>query len=287
MRSVETAFAWPEEHAMTVRGDGLTAVVHPSRGAKIVSLVDDAGREWLAQPESAVGAPARPGADFLAAEMAGWDECAPTIVACEVEDAVLPDHGSLWTADFTVDGAHLRAIDDTLGFIFDRWIAPSPGGLRIDYAVLATRRAVPFLWAAHPQFLAPPGTHVRVPGDVRSCVDVLDPSLPEREWAPPLGAIDSVPDGGCRKVYIHPDTRASEAHLVRPDGTLRLRWSEECPYLGLWFDRGMYRAGPVIAIEPSTSYFDALTTAIAEERTPTLSPVDPLRWSVWLEVGEG
>lgn len=277
------AHPWPADESVIVRGDGLTAVVLPQRGGKIASLLDGDGREWLAQPEAPVGPPARPGADFLAAEMAGWDECAPTIVACDIDGAALPDHGSLWTMSAAGDGHTVTFTDDSLGFRFERTIVPASGGLRFDYVVTATRQPVPFLWAAHPQFAAPPGTRVRVPAAVATAVDVLDPALPESPWEATTGAIDDLPEGGCRKVYAHPDGPVFEAELVRPDGTLSMRWTSACPYLGVWMERGRYRHGPVIAIEPTTSYFDALDIASRRGRTPVIAPDEPLAWTLWIE----
>lgn len=278
--------AWPDEDTVVVQGQGLRAVVLPRRGGKIASLRDDAGREWLAQPESPVGSPARPGAGFLDAEMAGWDECAPTIVACEIDAVRLPDHGSLWTAEGHVAGHTVTLVDDTWGFRFERSIEPSDRGLRLDYRVTTVTRTIPFLWAAHPQFAAPPGTTVRVPVHVSTAVDVLDAGLPERPWEGTTASIDDLDEGGCRKVYVHPQTPVFAASLARPDATLSLRWSAACPYLGVWMEKGLYRRGPVIAIEPSTSYFDALDVALAARRTPTVSPEEPLAWTVWLEPEE-
>ncbi|TDN91577.1 hypothetical protein [Microbacterium sp. BK668] len=275
--------AWPDGDTVVVQGPGLRAVVLPRRGGKIVSLRDDDGREWLAQPESPVGPPARPGDGFLAAEMAGWDECAPTIVACEVDDLTLPDHGSLWTAKGRAVGRTVTLVDDTLGFRFERSIEPSGRGLRFDYRVTTPTRTIPFLWAAHPQFAAPPGTIVRVPAHVTTAVDVLDPALPERPWDGATASIDDLDEGECRKVYVHPETPVFAASLSRRDATLSMRWSAACPYLGVWMERGLYRSGPVVAIEPSTSYFDALDVALAAGRTPTVSPEKPLAWTIWLE----
>lgn len=274
---------WPTEESVIVRSEVLTAIVLPQRGGKIASLVDSEGREWLAQPEDAVGPPARAGAEFLASEMAGWDECAPTIVACEIDGIALPDHGSLWTMPATVVANTMTFTDDTLGFQFERTIAPAGEGLRFDYRVSATRQPIPFLWAAHPQFAAPPGTRVRLPAAVTTVVDVLDPALPESPWQETTGAIDDLPEGGCRKFYAHPDAPIFEAELVRPDATLSMRWTSSCPYLGIWMERGLYRRGPVIAIEPASSYFDALDTALRSRRTPVVAPDQALTWTLWVE----
>jgi hypothetical protein len=275
---------WPaDERTLVVAGSRLTATVLPNRGGKISSLRDDVGVEWLAQPDRAVGAPARTGANFLNAEMAGWDECAPTIVECVVDGVTLADHGELWNRSFAATGSTVGITDNSLGYHFSRDITATDDGLRFDYRVESLSNTIPFLWAAHPQFIAPAGTRVRLPGSVNRVVDVLAPDLPQSDWHDGLARIDAIEPGGCRKLYVHPDEPVFEAGLVRPDGSeLVLRWAQQCPYLGLWFDKFSYRAEPVIAIEPTTAYFDSLATAVELGRAPIVSPSAPLSW--WLEL---
>ncbi|WP_375388871.1 hypothetical protein [uncultured Amnibacterium sp.] len=266
---------------LVVRGEGLTATVDPVRGAKIVSLVDAAGVEWLAQADrTSIHAP---GTAFVAAEMAGWDECAPSIVACTVDDAAIPDHGELWDVPFDTRGDTTIATGTSLGFRFARTIAPAPSGLVLSYRAETTGESIPFLWAAHPQFAAPPGTRVELLPQARSIVDVQHHELPIRTWSSALGRIDSVPPGGTRKWYVDPAQTVRGARLVRGDGpVLTMEWSDHCPYLGVWFDHSAYSREPVIAIEPSTGYFDSLATAVRSGRVATLRPGRPLTWWVRL-----
>lgn len=268
---------------ITVSGRALTAVVDPRRGAKIVSLRDPRYGEWLAQADPS--AAARRGAAFVDAEMAGWDECAPTIVACRVEGRELPDHGDLWDTAFEQgeDGVSLTAIGESLGYRFRRSIRPIETGLRLEYEATALHGPIPFLWAAHPQFAAPRGTRVELPTDVRRVIDVMDPALPVLDRHDDLTAMDTVPSGGYRKLYADPATPVHAARLVRPDGArLEMRWSDACPYLGIWFDHAVFSREPVIAIEPTTAYYDALDTAVRLRRAPVLRPGSPLNW--WVEV---
>ena len=269
--------------AITVPGAALTAVVDPARGAKITSLRDSSGVEWLAQAASPRDFPV--GTAFTDAEMAGWDECAPTISACVVDARELPDHGDLWDAVFDVenDGSTVVATGISLRYLFRRTMGITPTGLLLEYEVEALDRAMPFLWAAHPQFSAPPGTRVEFDGVTR-VVDVLDPARPEVDWTGELATIDTVEPGGYRKVYPTPERSVQAARLVRPEGTLAITWSEECPYVGVWFDGAAYSREPVIAVEPTTGYFDALDTAVRLGRVPTLAPGAPLRWWVRLDV---
>lgn len=88
--TIETQ-TWHGEPALRLASSELEVIVLPHRGAKIASLIDSAGRQWLAQPEAGALPQVGYGTSFTDAEMCGWDEMAPTIVS-----AALPDHGEIW-----------------------------------------------------------------------------------------------------------------------------------------------------------------------------------------------
>ncbi len=216
--------------------------------------------------------------------MAGWDECAPSINQCTVGGVAVPDHGELWTEEFNVAGATATARGRSFDYHFERCIEPTAAGLRLSYRAEALRDRVPFLWAAHPQFVAPAGSYVRLPDEVQTMVDVMAPQPRSLPWRHELATIDTVENGGSRKLYIDPDSPVFDSALVRPGGAeLRLSWSHECPYFGIWFDRCAYSREPVIALEPSTGYFDSLETAVNARRVAVLEPGHPLEWWIDLE----
>lgn len=256
--------------------------VNPARGAKITSLVDADGTEWLAQAAGPEIPP--PGTSFVDAEMAGWDECAPTVTDCVIDGAPIPDHGDAWDRAWVGVGEGLRHTGTSLPYVLERTVTPTPaGGLRLSYRATTTAASVPFLWVGHPQFAAPPGTRIEFPRPPGRVVDVLAEGHPVLPWSDDLGAVDRVPTGSCAKLYVHPDERVPGADLVRPDGNrLRLTWSANVPYLGLWYDVAAVAPAPVVAIEPALGYFDSLAVAAGNGTAPVLTPGSPLEW--WLEL---
>jgi galactose mutarotase-like enzyme len=273
-----------------VDGDGLTAIVS-ARGGKISSLRDGRGHDWLLPPRSDRPTPA--GTPFVDAEMGGWDECAPSIVACTAPTGeLIPDHGDLWDVAWVPDrrddansvGARgWSAYGSSLFYDLHRTISSVSDGLRIDYRVSSRRDVpMPFLWAAHPQLAAPAGSRLVV--DCSTVVDALDEPDARMAWSPELSSIDSVPAGGCRKLYVDPDAPVESVTLVVPDaGELTLRWDPTLtPYVGLWFDQGAYAREPAIAIEPSTGFYDSLVGAIDNDRVLWVEPGRPVSW--WVEV---
>jgi galactose mutarotase-like enzyme len=287
--------SWNGEPALEIAGAGLTMIIVPGRGGKIVSLVDDHGTEWLLGPPDRLPAPARPGARFIEAEMCGWDECAPTIDVCRLADGTeLPEHGDLWTAAWSVrpgavgDSTVSMEVGGTaLPYTLRREVLATDTGLELRYRVTADR-PIPFLWAAHPQFLAPLGTMIELPPEIDRVIDVYREPGVEHRWDTGLASIDTVPEGTGRKVYLPPTASVGTAALRRPDGrALRLTWDPAIvPYLGFWYDRSGFARADVIAIEPSTGYYDSLVEAVSRGRVSTVMPDRPLEWTVTLELGE-
>jgi hypothetical protein len=268
----------------TITGGGTSATIDSARGGKIRSLRGPDGREWLAQPANPLRAPDRGDAVFSLSELAGWDECAPSIDACEVGDRAVPDHGDLWTVEWAVesstpDSLELSVTGRSLGYRLQRRTTATSTGVRFDYLASA-EIATPFLWAAHPQFVSPPGSVLELPEFVTDVVDVIDPGQPVLTWSIDLATVDSLPAGGCRKLYVDSAVRADRATLRHPDGTsLTMTW-QNCPYLGLWFDNGAYSREPIVAIEPSLGYRDSLSWAVEHGDAPILAPGRDLRWSL-------
>ncbi|SDR93123.1 aldose epimerase family protein [Microterricola viridarii] len=268
-------------------GVGVRLTIRPERGGKILSL-HGAGRQWLAPGDDARSAESD---SFTAAEMGGWDECAPTIDACAVGGLLAPDHGDVWAREWAVErvdasSALLSVRSEACGFWLRREIVlgrAQGAPVQIRYTAESLGRRVPFLWAAHPQFLAEAGSRVILPPEVGAVVDVLDPTHPVGPWSPALAGLDSLEPGGCRKLYVEPGTPVQTAALRHADGSeLRLDWDERAPYLGLWFDNRAYSREPVIALEPSTGYFDALDRAVGHGSALWLEPGRPVAWELAL-----
>lgn len=256
----------------------LTAAVDLSRGGKIHSL-RSGDTEWLTQ--AAPGSYAR-GLSFGDAEMAGWDECSPSITACTVEGVAVPDHGDAWDAPWSGDAFDALHEGTSLPYRLRRTITPTDaGGLRLHYRAETAAASMPFMWTAHPQFAAPGGTRLEFAEPPRRVIDVLAPGMPALAWDEAFASLTEVASGGCRKFYLDPDERISSVDLVRPDAPrLRLEFSPSIPYLALWFDNAAYASEPIIGIEPSLGGHDDLAVAAATGRTATLSRGAAVEWSL-------
>ena len=156
---------WHGESAVRLTSPTISLIILPERGAKIASLRDRDGYEWLARPAPGNLTSAKPGDRFATAEMCGWDEIASNISA-----GMIPDHGEVWAIPWTVVQADATMLEtEAAGHNFRmlRRINLLHDGFTLDYRATSTAGSSEFLWAAHPQFTAPVGTTINMPDRIR------------------------------------------------------------------------------------------------------------------------
>jgi hypothetical protein len=294
---------WRGESGKALVTDKIEVTVLPRHGAKIASLrYLPTEREWLEQPDRELREPPEYGSVFTDGDMFGWDEMVPTIIGCTYPDGLhrgvtLPDHGEVWTLVWSAerDGEALvcRTMGRVLPYRLTRTMRVEGSRLQLDYE-LATTGSTPLwlLWAAHPQFVISQfGTRVVLPPEVNRLVDVTPGRRPHTvHW--PSAAVESslgLPKGVGRKLYLPPEAHVGAVALIDGDDCwLRLAWNPTVvPYLGIWLDNGAYARHPVIALEPTTGYYDDLALAVSQGRLPRVPPEQPLQWSVEVTLGRG
>jgi galactose mutarotase-like enzyme len=317
METSVTRMNWHGVEAWTLANADLSVVMIPAMGAKIVSLLDRrSGVEWLIGPGERPFKPASYGAVFTEQDMSGWDEMFPTIVACAYpgpgprHGAGLPDHGEVWALPWQV----LQAAEGSLSLtVSGRALPyqltraadfPAPGALRLRYTLKNTGAdPMPYLWAAHPQFLCGTEGQVVLPDEVTQVVNTLSA---EWGWGAPETRFEwpaaTAPDGNPvradlvgapslkrgRKLFALPEVRPSWAAVLRrgSGAWLRFEWDpQQVPYLGVWVDEGAYNTPSVAAPEPMTAWYDDLALAYGNGHVPTLAPGQTDTWTLTVCLG--
>jgi galactose mutarotase-like enzyme len=282
-------------------------------GGKI-SSISVKGRELLQAPLAPL-VPRTRTMSFDAGDASGWDECLPSVAACEVftpaGTASIPDHGDLWRVAWETWESGLRdpgpGPDMTfrgrcfsLPLELERTIALAEidGGWRLDLTYQLTNTGsypVPWSWAAHPLFTAEAGDRLILPDSIRSLR--LEGSGGGRlgnagdtvTW--PIAALSGggstdlsvaqPPESGIGdKLFAGPVTKSENwCALERPSAGLRIKVSFDpaaTPYLGLWICHGGWPDRP-----------GPKQTCVAME--PSTAPVDSLAqtgpWSRLLAPG--
>ena len=289
--------------ALALSNNELECIVIPSLGGKITNLRRRRGREWLWRDRDREFAD-RP-ADGSFPDTGGWDECFPTIASCPMPGALpdeppLPDHGELWDLDwhhdvFVTPAATLltsRVEGRALPYEFQRdIIVPVEGdALRLEYRLIHRGTTpYPFIWSAHPAFIAPEGMTVTLPTVTEARVDhsLERPDLPADAVVPwPLDGEShswKVPgvSGWSAKLYapVGPSGVAMLTDPTRGEQLVIAIDPGQVPTVGLWLDfrRGIGRLG----IEPCLGAPDRLDRAVGVWRSaPVLEPSTTRTWSV-------
>ena len=99
-----------EQEVLWLQNDALRVELLPAFGGKITSLRSvRTGEEFLLPP---LGGYYRvsPFANFSESDGGGFDECLPSVAACEGSpgQSSVPDHGDLWRLNWDVDHSRLR-----------------------------------------------------------------------------------------------------------------------------------------------------------------------------------
>ena len=308
---------WHGLSAWALESEHLRIVVLPELGAKLVSLVDKRNRlEWLVGPGERPLKPVPYGAAFVEQDMSGWDEMFPTIVACAYPapgqryGTPLPDHGEVWALPWMLEPTRpgtlrLSVEGKALPYRLTRTLAYSaPEALQMHYELVNLgSEGMPYLWAAHPQFVCGEQAEILLPPQVSEVCNTIPADwgwgAPERRFNWP----EAVSVGGqrvridrtrpaslrqARKFFVLPETRASWAGLVRQPASnwLRLDWDpDKIPYLGIWVDEGALNHITVAAPEPTTGFYDSLAVAWEKREITLLEPGATQTWNLTVRIG--
>jgi hypothetical protein len=162
---------------------------------------------------------------------------------------------------------------------------------------------MPYLWAAHPQFICGSDGQVIFPAEVTEVINTLSP---EWGWGPPetrfawpeataldgtlvrLDRIGPPTLKRARKFFALPHVRPDWAAVLRRDTGqwLRLEWdAQQVPYLGVWVDEGALNHASVAAPEPMTAWYDDLSLAYRKGEVATLPAGGTHTWTLTVRLG--
>lgn len=235
----------------------------------------------------------------------GWDELFPNDEAGNLLGESLPDHGELWTGNWSAEpfhdadsaGVHLSFATPISSFLVERTIRLRPQSALFEIRYRFTNQnseAYPFLWKLHPAFAVsakhridfPAMTAVREPGFPGSLGDApLSFAWPHA----PLGAetldLRQVPDVSSRAVHFFYGTEMAAgwcAMANRANGLASaLRFDPEV-FSSCWLfaSHGGWRNLNVAVLEPATGYPFQIQSMIDASRARWLAPGESLETTV-------
>lgn len=300
--------------AFTLESASMRVIVIPELGGKIVSLEwKPTGKEWLVDSGERSLGKVDYASSFETADVSGWDECFPTIVACEYpldgayKGRLMPDHGGIWSIPWEAEVRDGRLVCKVQGrelpYEMSRTMKlRDDNTLQMQYSV--TNRgdeALSVFWCAHPLFAVTEQTRILLPEANKKviCVDggkslesgrIYDwregyVSFHQRlDRIGPVTAIDS------RKFYIEGPLAQGWTGLYESDSNefIKLEWSpEELPYLGIWINEGKVTEKAICALEPCNGYYDSLSVAASQDKLIRIAPGTVTSWDLVVRLGCG
>lgn len=291
----------------------LRLACYPQYGGKFFSLIESlTGTEFLLPP-SAPYVHNSPGTDFENSDRGGFDECLPSVAACDdgPRNLAAPDHGELWSTSWEIDYASatelsMSATCPLSDLRLKRKATLEGSAIALHYHLTNIgSEARSWLWSAHPLLLVEPGDRILLPKDVNEAR--VECSL-SGEWKPgnrlswphishPNGSrtdlsIVPPPDGTTgNKLFTQASSEGWCAlHRKRARRLIVFRFDpKELPYLGIWICLGAWPAIQTpkqytVALEPTTSNCDSLASACANGAARWLEPGDSVTWTLQLEI---
>ncbi|HEY4049522.1 MAG TPA: hypothetical protein VGM27_21880 [Acidobacteriaceae bacterium] len=295
-----------------LRNDVLQLGFLPEFGGKIASLRSARTGEEFLLPPLGDYKQVSPSANFSENDGGGFDECLPSVAACESiagEDPV-PDHGDLWRqawhVDFEGDSVVLHADSASRPLRLTRRASLHGSSLVLDYEIRNLSDAsTSWLWSAHPLFRIDAGDRIVLPNDVErvtveySADRVFDRNTslawPNAESTSGV-AVDlsevGVKDGvTAHKLFAEMDQagwgalyrgRINQGVVVRFDPS-------SLPFLGIWICSGAWPEEReakqyTVALEPTTSNVDSLASAALNGTARQLEAEGVCNWTMEIEL---
>jgi galactose mutarotase-like enzyme len=317
LRRLESARVERLTEQVVLENNALRVTILPALGGKIASIQILRDREELLQQPLRPYAPRIRYMSFDTSDASGWDECLPSVAACEMQTAahtvLIPDHGDFWQVEWhtlsqTKTDVTLSADGFSLPLRFSKTLQLLGNRLHVSYELLnRSAEPVEYVWSAHPLFAVEPGDRILLPDSVSevtvegSARNRLGKQGSKVAWpkavlensnALDLSVAGNVTDRIGDKLFAASPKEgwcAIVRHRLRCRVELRYN-AGQLPFLGLWICYGGWPESGVnrqqcVALEPCNAAGDSLAIAAAEGRARRLVPNVEDRWSLELHAG--
>ena len=309
-------------HYLSMENEYVRVEFVPEIGGKMIKIINkETGRQFLLEPQNADKKyhKAYYGANFEDYDTSGFDECFPTIAACDyphqghTNPIFFPDHGELWSVpwDFQLINNELLMVcnGNKLPYHFAKRIQISKKELKIHYYLENySDRDFNYLWSAHPLLQVDPGDCIYI----RDTVDKVflnwasDDQIGQHgdivEW--PCITVDGMLSdfsvikgrsyGKALKCFTDRVSSGEAAvYYTMTDESLIYSFDpKENPFIGIWLCYGGWPTDQknkhlTIALEPSSGRPDSLNQAIERNESGLIASNSKKEWDLNIQLKSG
>jgi hypothetical protein len=267
-----------------LKSDAATAVVVPSEGGRVASIIDRrSGRELLYQQQPRL----ERSPEYLDSLAGGWDQMFPS----DDPDFGYPTHGVLWSTPFEVRSSSATevvleaALESPAVMVVYRYeLSQATPALRMSVHITANAPVGPFLWNSHPMLAIDEGWRIEAAA-VRASVDPVLPGRFVGRDHVGLQALE-VPKRGLgltEVLYVDDVTEARVRSSEMRVGT-SVSWAGSF-FRHLWVcsvsaDDGIDHA---VVLEASTANAFQLPRAVDQGTAASMAEGERASWSVTVE----
>ncbi len=249
---------------IVLENNNLKAMILPEYGGKITSILHKTKNfELLFQNPKDTFSRSNTYSVFSDFEACGFDDAFPSVDECNVivngKEIKYPDHGEIWSANFSYEVKDDRVIlsytSKILPYTYQKIIMLKNNEVCLQWKIKNIGEyEFPCIWTMHSlvnyeedmKLLIPQGDKILVHSQKN-----------ELKW----WLNDSVEVGHCG--YEYPSKRVKV-------------WfdydANKLPYLGYWETTGGFRGDMNCALEPSNGYYDSIITAQKNNARPLIKP---------------
>lgn len=242
-------------------------------------------------------------------DTSGFDECFPSIDACEVEvekageklRVHVPCHGEVWALSWDYRINEDREIEfsvtsPSLGYRLTKKAALIGRELRLSYRVelIEDIEKLPFLWTPHALFRYDHDTEIIAPqrfNEVKSVCSVGRLNRKDVMYNYPITHDSKVgvwdcskflrqDEGTCDKFYFTQKLKANDVFGFRNKyyQVLMAVDSHTAPYLGVWKNQGVVNNTHNFALEPCSGIYDSAEDAQNNGSVSYVTKSEPQSW---------
>lgn len=300
--------------SIVLENDKIRATWLPSYGSKLASLIvkkQSSEHELLFQSDLDTLKIPIYGSVFSDYDSSGFDECFPTIDACEIDNKTMPDHGEVWAMPWLHQPDPYGSITFSVyskkfNYTLSKKVMLNEGCLESKYHVEhhGGKAPLPFIWTPHALFNASASTRFIMPEYMDEIYNVCDGHgrlgqygslsgypVPANQSNLDLSYLEPKQANNCEKYYFVEKLRADSQFGFYDEcsGTESIEVIMEVdhhtvPYLGVWKNQGAYKGHYNFAIEPCTGIYDNTAEAMLNKKCQVVEPNCSVEWTFNIDI---